>query len=148
MAGKRTEKASNYVSQLYEARCNRDWQAVPELARKVDKHAKNRKGLTAASRAEASLFGPGQSKATPQEQARSQLVALLKEERDANETIDIAVTLASIHLKLKEYNAALKTVPSDLQRIRRPDQGSGQASWTAVCVVQGTLVRGMLCPQY
>lgn len=36
------DKASGYSTQLYEARCNGQWQTVPELARKVEKHAPNR----------------------------------------------------------------------------------------------------------
>lgn len=38
-----TEKANQYVPALYEARCSGNWQAVPELARKVEKHAPSRK---------------------------------------------------------------------------------------------------------
>lgn len=36
------EKAARYTTQLYDARCNGQWQNVPELARKVEKHAPNR----------------------------------------------------------------------------------------------------------
>lgn len=36
-------KAAKYIAQLYEARSNGQWQDVPELARKVEKHAPSRK---------------------------------------------------------------------------------------------------------
>ncbi|KAI9716404.1 MAG: hypothetical protein M1828_000346 [Chrysothrix sp. TS-e1954] len=143
MTTKRAEKASNYVSQLYEARCSRNWQALPELARKVDKHAQGRRGLTASSRAEAALFGPERPAAGVQDKLRSQLASILTEDTSRNETLDVAVTLATVSYRLKEYRASLKTTPESLSKGRKPVNGIGQASWEAVCVVQGTLVRGL-----
>ena len=35
-------KAANYIEQLDNARCRGDWPAVPELVRKVRKHAPQR----------------------------------------------------------------------------------------------------------
>ena len=35
-------KAANYIQQLNEARCEDNWDAVPELVRKVRKHAPER----------------------------------------------------------------------------------------------------------
>jgi hypothetical protein len=38
-----SEKASRYISQLDEARCAGRWKDVPELCRKVEKHAPHRR---------------------------------------------------------------------------------------------------------
>jgi cargo-transport protein YPP1 len=35
-------KAANYIDQLDNARCTGNWQAVPELIRKIRKHAPDR----------------------------------------------------------------------------------------------------------
>lgn len=35
-------KALNYIAQLDDARCNARWDALPELARKIEKHAPHR----------------------------------------------------------------------------------------------------------
>jgi hypothetical protein len=35
-------KAAHYILSLDEARCNGDWNAVPELVRKIRKHAPDR----------------------------------------------------------------------------------------------------------
>ena len=40
-----SEKALHYLAQLDSARCNAQWQQVPELARKVEKHAPHRKSI-------------------------------------------------------------------------------------------------------
>lgn len=37
------EKGARYLASLDQALCNADWSEVPELARKVDKHAPERK---------------------------------------------------------------------------------------------------------
>lgn len=46
-------KAANYIDQLENARCNGDWQAVPELVRKIRKHAPDRSCTTRQT-----LFAP------------------------------------------------------------------------------------------
>jgi hypothetical protein len=38
-----SEKALRYINQLDSARCQAAWDQVPELARKVEKHAPHRK---------------------------------------------------------------------------------------------------------
>ncbi|KAK4956114.1 hypothetical protein LTR66_013379, partial [Elasticomyces elasticus] len=51
-----SEKATRYLGLLDTARCNAQWQDVPELARKVEKHAPHRKCLTLTARSEAQLW--------------------------------------------------------------------------------------------
>lgn len=41
-----SDKAGGYIAQLYEARNAGQWQTVPELARKVEKHAPTRRGTS------------------------------------------------------------------------------------------------------
>ena len=41
-------KGAKYVAQLYEARSNGQWHEVPELSRKVEKHAPTRKCMNAS----------------------------------------------------------------------------------------------------
>ncbi|KAH6625017.1 hypothetical protein B0J18DRAFT_490939 [Chaetomium sp. MPI-SDFR-AT-0129] len=48
-------KAANYIQQLDDARCDENWDAVPELIRKVRKHAPDRVCLTLTAEIEHSL---------------------------------------------------------------------------------------------
>ncbi|KAF7189889.1 putative cargo-transport protein ypp1 [Pseudocercospora fuligena] len=49
------EKGARYLGLLDQALCNGQWNDVPELARKVEKHAPQRKCLTLAARAESQV---------------------------------------------------------------------------------------------
>ncbi|KAK4621833.1 hypothetical protein CLAFUR4_07540 [Fulvia fulva] len=49
------DKGARYIGLLDTALCNGSWSEVPELARKVEKHAPDRKRLTLAARAEAQV---------------------------------------------------------------------------------------------
>ncbi|EME43095.1 hypothetical protein DOTSEDRAFT_80610 [Dothistroma septosporum NZE10] len=49
------EKGARYIGLLDAALCNGTWSEIPELARKVEKHAPDRKCLTLAARAEAQV---------------------------------------------------------------------------------------------
>ncbi|HEX3640816.1 MAG TPA: hypothetical protein VHV10_05960, partial [Ktedonobacteraceae bacterium] len=48
-----SDKASRYMQALDSARCTGHWHEVPELARKVEKHAPKRKTLALVARSEA-----------------------------------------------------------------------------------------------
>ena len=52
---KELDKAQHYIDLLETTRCAGRWEEVPELARKVEKHAPTRK-CTSASRSKMALF--------------------------------------------------------------------------------------------
>ncbi|KAI8941063.1 hypothetical protein NX059_002303 [Plenodomus lindquistii] len=147
------EKAHRYLQQLDEARCAGRWSDVPELCRKVDKHAPHRKYLTLTARSEAQIAAySAQRPSTASSTAStglSQVVPTLLtaiEETDshAQDAFQATVCLGWLHYVLDEPGLAVARLPKDFGAVA--SQLSAEAAtlsgWSRVCLVKGAFLRG------
>ncbi|KAF2999290.1 hypothetical protein E8E13_004319 [Curvularia kusanoi] len=145
-------KAVGYIQQLDEARCAGRWQDVPELCRKVEKHAPHRRCLTLTGRAEAQIAAyatqrPSTAASTASSglsQTVPTLLGAIEEENDlSQESFQANVCLGWLHYVLDEPGLAVSRLPDSLDTIAaRLGQGSTLTGWSKVCVVKGTFLKG------
>ncbi|KAL1304464.1 hypothetical protein AAFC00_003458 [Neodothiora populina] len=72
-----SEKALRYIGLLDNARLNAKWGEIPELTRKVDKHAPHRKCLTLTANSEAAVANAARDRPSTASSTSSQFSALL-----------------------------------------------------------------------
>ncbi|KAI1008109.1 hypothetical protein K3495_g123 [Podosphaera aphanis] len=131
-------KAAFYIQQLEEARCQGTWSTVPELIRKVKKHAPHRSCLVATAESEHAIATAAQiaptheylnrlstvNAANPSASIISgiskyilRLVEGIKKEQTSNEDVFQAqVCLSVIYWYLGEYDSAITNVPMSIGR--------------------------------
>lgn len=102
--------------------------------------------LLLAARAGARIYAnPTKSvyQSTEQEYAQK-IAAKLPAAHDytGEDVLDGAITLSAISFGIGAYDAALSRSPVELHEFKAPPSGHGKAGWEAICVVQGTLLRG------
>lgn len=136
------DKGSRYVAQLYEARSNSAWDQVPELCRKVEKHAASRRTLTIAARAGAIMYRSKDGFNTAEAQFGPPLAACLEQEELHRDILDGLVTKAAMYYGTGQEELALRQIPETLHRSPPPNGLKGESAWFAVCVLEGTLLRG------
>ncbi|KAK4137780.1 hypothetical protein BT67DRAFT_415508 [Trichocladium antarcticum] len=156
-------KAAHYIQQLDDARCDDNWDAVPELVRKVRKHAPDRicLALTAEiehSIAKASLEAPAPSahahatdstSSVPGLDAASLLPGLLtaidSETQHPQDRFQAHVCAGWLLWVLREYAGALARLPHallDNDGSPETKPGSdGQSEWTRVCALKAAYLR-------
>ncbi|KAI1175991.1 hypothetical protein F4777DRAFT_578418 [Nemania sp. FL0916] len=155
-------KAAQYLSKLEDARCEGRWDEVPELVRKVRKHANDRACLTAAAEAEhavvkASQKQPTNSKPTTAVSAADldtgRLLPKLLEAIDAEHTypqdrFQAQVCIGWVHWTVGEYDHVSPRLPSgEEQELLRLDQPEGTSEWTRVCALKATYLRAYCLSQ-
>ncbi|KAI9818449.1 MAG: hypothetical protein M1827_000508 [Pycnora praestabilis] len=148
------DKAVRYIGLLDAARCNGHWQEVPELVRKVGKHAPQRKCLILAAQSEyqvhsdASKYG---SVATPSSPSRlAQLIpplltAVENERTFTQDAFQAQVCLGWIHSLMNEPGLAVSRLPRNfaetLTELNTP--GYGLTIWSQTCVVKGAYIKSV-----
>ena len=116
------EKGAHYLKELDQALCNASWSDIPELARKVEKHAPTRRCLTLAARSEAQIASashrPTSASSNPTSSLHglSELVPRLEEAIVVGNSIEedafiASVGLAEIHWLREDQETALKLFP-------------------------------------
>ncbi|KAF3035898.1 hypothetical protein E8E12_001138 [Didymella heteroderae] len=146
-------KAVGYIQQLDEARCAGRWQDVPELCRKVEKHAPHRRCLTLTGRAEAQIAAyttqrPSTAASTASSglsQTVPALLSAIEAESDlSQESFQANVCLAWLHCVLGEPGLAVLRLPDSLDTVaaRLSGQAGALTGWSKVCVVKGTFLKG------
>ncbi|KAF2086950.1 filamentation protein-like protein [Saccharata proteae CBS 121410] len=122
-----SEKALRYIAQLDEARCNARWEQVPELARKIEKHAPHR------------LYSLSNLIPTVQS-------ALQQEDTHAQDRFIAEVCLGWIYWVLDEPSDAITKLPSDYEAtIAGLTGGNSEGKllgWTQACIVKGAYLKG------
>jgi hypothetical protein len=148
------EKAKRYIQQLDEARCAGRWPDVPELCRKVEKHAPHRRCLTLTARSDAQIAThssqrPSTASSTASTGDLSNIIPTLLAtiEEDGTQGQDIFqanVCLAWAHYVLGEPGQAVARLPQDFGAMATQLSGeSGTLSgWSKVCLVKGTYLKG------
>ncbi|KAI4113077.1 MAG: hypothetical protein LQ345_005871, partial [Seirophora villosa] len=146
---KNPDKAKHYIDLLDTARCDGDWSELPELIRKVGKHAPQRK--CTASEARLQLTAQAEHQEATASTGLSQIVlplttAIQEPNASPQDVFQARICLGSVHWTLKDPVLALQMLPEDMHAAYKDsnseaDQGRG---WSSVCAVKGAYIRGDL----
>ncbi|ODA80142.1 hypothetical protein RJ55_03100 [Drechmeria coniospora] len=144
-------KGSHYVELLELARCDGNWDAVPELVRKVRKHAPERTCLTLAAETEcviskATTAGARTSGVVPDLDIYArvpQLLTAIDEERvHVEEKFQAQVCVGWLHWVVGEYSLAIVRLPKRLEEFGTGlDPASLTFEWTHVCALKSAYLR-------
>ncbi|OCL05930.1 TPR-like protein [Glonium stellatum] len=148
-----SEKALRYIAQLDDSRCNGRWQDVPELARKIEKHAPHRRclALTARSETQVAAYSTQRpSSATSTNSANlskiipSLLTAIEEETDHAQDAFQANICLGWLHFILDEPGLAVARLPKDFAAaISSLSRGEKKLDvWTQVCFIKGAYLKG------
>ncbi|KAL8869681.1 MAG: hypothetical protein Q9174_004088 [Haloplaca sp. 1 TL-2023] len=148
------DKAQHYIDLLESARCKASWSEVPEIVRKLSKHAPQRKCLQLTAQAEyqaATYTAVAHPRTSDTASKLSQLIpALLSSAQDSStpqeDAFQAHVCLGWIHWILKEPSLALKRLSphiSDHYGRLETDEAT-VSSWTKICAMKGTYITGVL----
>ncbi|MCJ1248180.1 hypothetical protein MMC30_005397 [Trapelia coarctata] len=147
-----SEKAQRYLNLLDAARCEGKWEEVPELARKVGKHAPHRKCLVRTARCEAEITGQIKRRATSATAVSKTLSPLLPDLHSAIESNEASsegvyqarTCLGWLHWILGQPSLALNTLPTILPRVTDPstEKRAKISRWTQVCMIKCACIRG------
>ncbi|EMD92529.1 hypothetical protein COCC4DRAFT_58087 [Bipolaris maydis ATCC 48331] len=148
------EKAKRYIQQLDEARCAGRWADVPELCRKVEKHAPHRKCLTITARSETQIAAysaqrPSTASSTASaglSQIVPSLLAAIDEDSSHDQDVfQATVCIAWTHYVLDEHAQAVSRLPNDFGVVATELSGEAGGSlhgWSRVCLVKGSYIKG------
>ncbi|KAG9387999.1 filamentation protein Rhf1 [Pyrenophora tritici-repentis] len=150
-----SDKAKRYIQQLDEARCAGRWADVPELCRKVEKHAPHRRCLTLTARSEAQVAAysgqrPSTASSTKSTGALSQIIPPLLTAMDEGDTpaqdaFQANVCLGWVHYVSEEPGLAAARLPGDFGAVATQllaEAGGALSGWSRVCLVKGTYLKG------
>ncbi|KAI0166417.1 hypothetical protein GGR57DRAFT_25379 [Xylariaceae sp. FL1272] len=143
-------KAAQYLAKLDDARCDGRWDEVPELVRKVRKHAPDRACITATAETEHAIVKSSQnqtsttrpSTASPiNEPDLAALTPKLLEAIDsgtspAEDKYQAQVCLGWLHWTAAQYDFALARLPTD-----PPGQTEAASEWTRVCALKAAYLK-------
>ncbi|RVX69808.1 hypothetical protein B0A52_06453 [Exophiala mesophila] len=147
------EKASRYIEHLDSARTSTTWSEVPELIRKVSKHAPNRKCLIQAAKLDLETSSyisktrrPGTAEATqssPESLASSLANELLAVDHDEDKFQAYGAILWGRWSFAQEKSGPLIDWSFD------PPRAAADANsvWTKICVLKSVYIQGMLLRQ-
>ncbi|KAF2841577.1 hypothetical protein M501DRAFT_1014377 [Patellaria atrata CBS 101060] len=154
-AQRENEKATRYLSLLDDVRCNARWSEVPELARKIEKHAPHRKCLALTARSETNVASHQSQEVstTVHPSSNSDLAqripllftAIEQETQYPLDAFQGMVCIGWIHWALGEPRLAVSTLPKDFESMIMilANHEKQNSEWTKVCVVKGACLKGM-----
>ncbi|KAK4946248.1 hypothetical protein LTR10_014760 [Elasticomyces elasticus] len=148
------EKAQRYIGLLETARIGGNWHELPELIRKVTKHAPDRKCLIQTAKVEyaaashASSFSQRPGTASSSQTSPENQIASLQTELRANGQPSEDVIQGQTALLWAYWVGLLKADPSSTMAFD-PTRAAADASslWTKICVVKAVYIQGMLLAQ-
>ncbi|RFU33913.1 hypothetical protein B7463_g2397, partial [Scytalidium lignicola] len=150
-------KAAHYLQLLDEARCDGNWEAVPELIRKVRKHAPARTCLTLTAEAEHAVATTPRRPATSRPSTATSITAsdvsrfipLLIEAIESEQTypedaFQAKICLSWAHWYLGEPGLAAQRVPRSVEEEYQKIVGSnkGYSEWTKAAALKGAYIKG------
>ncbi|KAI0486665.1 hypothetical protein F4859DRAFT_309424 [Xylaria cf. heliscus] len=150
-------KAAQYLIKLEDARCEGRWDEVPELVRKVRKHANDRACITAVAETEHAVVKASQKQTADSPPTAAISTTDLDTERflpklleviDAERTypqdrFQAQVCLGWVHWTVGEYDRVSDVLPTDQEQELLPlNQPDGVSEWTRVCVLKAIYLRG------
>ncbi|KAI0180474.1 hypothetical protein GGR52DRAFT_531487 [Hypoxylon sp. FL1284] len=149
----KSNKAAIYLGRLEDARCDGEWKDVPELVRKVRKHAADRSCLTTAAEIEYAIIQASQKQKSasrpatalsPDDLDVAQLAPRLLSAIDAENTYpedkyQAQVCLGWLYWITGEYEPAAARLPRNVEtELPQLDQPNGASEWTRVCSLKAT----------
>ncbi|SPO04477.1 uncharacterized protein DNG_07162 [Cephalotrichum gorgonifer] len=151
------QKAAHYLKALDEARCDGNWSAIPELVRKVRKHAPTRSCIALVAETECAISQAtlGQATAsnrpstalTPSDLAISNplqqlLDAIDNEDKFPEDRFQASVCAGWLHWAMTDYTAAISCLPSNLDETYAELEGAENVSdWTNVCALKAAYLK-------
>ncbi|KAI9824766.1 MAG: hypothetical protein M1832_001594 [Thelocarpon impressellum] len=152
MMQRRQAKANLYVTQLDRARCEGDWNEVPELIRKVSKHVPGRQCLVVTAHSEHQLAAFLSTRpATASSRSTSALTQLIPPLLKVVETETVyvedalqgLVCIAWLHRTTDEPRQALERLPDEIVREWGHLAGvvAHPIEWTRVCVIKAVYIK-------
>ncbi|KAJ5198828.1 Tetratricopeptide-like helical [Penicillium cf. griseofulvum] len=152
MAGGNAEKGQGYIAALDQARSQGKWDELPELIRKVTKHAPQKTCLIQTATAESRVIAYLQQKSSGDSSSSSpNLVELIPallmtiESHDGSpqELLQAQVCLGWIHWALNEPGLSAARLPKDFAATVDSLASGGEqpTSWTEVCLVKGCYIK-------
>ncbi|WPG97453.1 Hypothetical protein R9X50_00022800 [Acrodontium crateriforme] len=146
------EKGKRYIALLDQALCNASWAEVPELARKVDKHAPERKCLTLTARSEAQIALASQRPSSASAPGTSTTVALaeatpkleLSIERETQHLADAycaRTCLAEIYWRRESPSEALAILKHPIDSPIGNDESTPALGWQEVCAAKSAFIK-------
>ncbi|KAH8598180.1 hypothetical protein B0O99DRAFT_684226 [Bisporella sp. PMI_857] len=161
LRGRDQTKAGRYIQQLDEARCQGKWEAVPDLLRKIKKHAPARNCLVLTAEAEhaiaqASHVGSAVSRPSTAKSTTSSstselkkyipqlLEAIEKERIHVEDEFQAQVCLGWLYWRLEEYHSAISQLPKSVEHEFSQLDGTNKESgeWTRVCALKAAYLKG------
>ncbi|CAK4034077.1 filamentation (Rhf1) [Lecanosticta acicola] len=146
------EKGARYLASLDQALCNANWAEVPELARKVDKHAPERKCLTLAARTECHVANASHRPTSASSATATSIHGLGEQVKPLSDCVKSAeprhpddayiasICLAEIHWLREEPVEALNVLA--VAQVSTTGKGaSGPLGWLEVCAVKANFIR-------
>ncbi|KAI8966828.1 hypothetical protein F5Y11DRAFT_308156 [Daldinia sp. FL1419] len=149
-------KAAHYVARLEEARCEGEWDKVPELVRKVRKHATDRLCLTTTAETEHAIIKASQKQkpesrpstaVSPTDLDVSQLVPRLLSAVDVEATYledkyQAQVCIGWLYWTVGEYGTASLKLPESLESgLAQLDQPNNISEWSWVCALKAAYLK-------
>ncbi|KAJ5495400.1 hypothetical protein N7539_000516 [Penicillium diatomitis] len=152
MAGGNADKGQRYITSLDQARAQGRWDEVPELIRKIRKHAPTRTCAVQTATAESQVVAYLQQKSSTEKPLTPNLTELIPglltvidtNDGTPEEILQAQVCLGWIHWILSEPALAVERLPQDLVKSLAEFSAAGQnpSSWTEICLVRGCYIKG------
>ncbi|KAF4257216.1 hypothetical protein CNMCM8812_003129 [Aspergillus fumigatus] len=152
MTGQVSEKAHRYIVALDSARCQNKWDEVPELIRKVTKHAPQKTCFLQVATAESQIAHYNQKRPSTAQSSSSSssslpelipplLSTIENEDGSPEELFQAQVCLGWLHWSLSEPGLAAAHLPKDFGEVA-DKLGENISPWTEVCLVKGCYMKG------
>ncbi|KAL5003159.1 hypothetical protein BDV10DRAFT_155800 [Aspergillus recurvatus] len=155
MSARESEKGHRYVVALDNARSQNKWDEVPELIRKVNKHAPHKTCFLDVARAEYQIvthFHRNSSASSPPSSPPTDLSELIpsllstidKADGSNQEIFQAQVCLGWVHYTLNEPGLAAARLPKDFKEELDNLTATGDelSPWTRACFVKGCYIKG------
>ncbi|SMY27323.1 unnamed protein product [Zymoseptoria tritici ST99CH_1A5] len=150
------EKGARYLGLLDQALCAAHWSEVPELARKVEKHAPERKSFTLAARSQCQIANASHrptsaaSNATSSLHSLGELVPRLLESTTAtsaksypDDAFVASICLAEIYWVQESPIDALKVLEGATPSGQSEKSAAAPLGWLEVCTVKAAYIRAV-----
>ncbi|KAE8383213.1 hypothetical protein BDV26DRAFT_251897 [Aspergillus bertholletiae] len=156
MAARDSDKGRRYIAALDNARCQHKWDEIPELIRKVTKHAPQKTCLLEVASAEyqVALHSPqrpssAQSSSASSSSALAELIPHLlstveRADGPPQDIFQAQVCLGWVHWTLNEPGLAVARLPDDFDETVHKLTGSGEelSPWTKICMAKACYLKG------
>ncbi|PWY70247.1 TPR-like protein [Aspergillus heteromorphus CBS 117.55] len=154
MTGRDSDKGHRYITALDNARCQNKWDEVPELIRKVTKHAPQKTCLLEVASAEYQVAShlhkhPFTSRPSSASSGLHDLIPPLlstvnRAEGPKQDVFQAQVCLGWVHWTLNEMGLAAARFPSDFGETVNELENVGDviSPWTKTCLVKACYLKG------